>query len=271
MRVDKNGWAIVYDKAIREDGSLFFPEKLNHEFLDQQKKTQGSYIFIQQYQNEVLPEEMQILKKEWLAYYQSIPENVFTFAFIDPAVGKKDETTGEFKRSDYTALAVVDVDTEGCWYLRVARRAKLTVTQQVQLVFDVNEKFKPIILGIEDVAYQNALIQLVSERMVRENVMVPVKGIKRTQVSKQARIRALVPRFEWRRVLIAQGLFEFEREYLKFPRAQHDDILDAVASINEIYQQPPKLKEPNRVPRPSDKNYESYYIQKLQTKTGGRN
>jgi phage terminase large subunit-like protein len=267
VKLEKDGWAIVYDKAIRADGSLFFPERLSREFLESQLKTQGSYIFTNQYQNEIIPEGLQVFRREWLAYYKSLPDYKTTFAFIDPAVGKKDRDTGEFKKSDFTALAIVDVDIEGTWFLKVARRAKLTVTQQVKLVFDVNRLFKPTILGIEDVAYQNALIQLVDEKMRADGVMVPIKPVTRSAVSKQTRIKGLVPRFEWRRILLAQGLHEFEREYLKFPRAAHDDIMDAVASINEIYYPPHKTKEPQRDPTPNDPGYEKWYIGQIQRKS----
>ena len=263
MKLEKDGWAIVYDKAIRPDGSLFFPERLSRAFLESQHKTQGSYIFTNQYQNEIIPEGLQIFRREWLAYYKQLPDYKTTFAFIDPAVGKKDKNTGEFKKSDFTALSIVDVDVEGTWFLKVARRAKLTVTQQVQLVFDVNRLFKPTILGIEDVAYQNALIQLVEERMTKERIVLPVKPVTRGQMSKITRIKGLVPRFEWRRVLLAQGLHEFEREYLKFPRAAHDDIMDSVASINEIYYPPHKIRETQRDPNPADPGYEQWYIAQL--------
>lgn len=263
MKFEKNGWAVVYDKAIRPDGSLFFPERLNKAFLQSQLEIQGSYIFTNQYQNEIIPEGMQVFRKEWLAYYKQLPDYKTTFAFIDPAVGKKEKSTGEFKKSDFTALAIVDVDVEGSWFLKVARRAKLTVTQQVKLVFDVNRLFKPTILGIEDVAYQNALIQLVEEKMVKERTVLPIKAVPRGQMSKIMRIKGLVPRFEWRRILIAQGLHEFEREYLKFPRAAHDDIMDAVASINEIYYPPHKQKETSRDPNPADPGYEQWYIASL--------
>lgn len=263
MLFRKNGWAIVYDKAIRDDGTLFFPERLTTGFLDEQLKTLGSYIFTNQYQNEILPEGMQTFRKDWIRYYKALPDYKLTFAFIDPAIGQSE-------KSDFTALAIVDVDIEGTWFLKVARRARLTVTQQLKLVFDVHQHFQPTIIGVEDVAYQHALIQLIDEEMRRRGVVIPVKAVKRgPDRSKQMRIRALVPRFEWGRVLLAQGLHEFEAEYAKFPRAAHDDILDAVASIEDIYYAPAKPRSTPNVPTPSDPGYEAWYIEQLRRRNGG--
>lgn len=257
MRLEKNGWDIVYDKAIREDGSLFFPQRLTAEFLQEQRKTLGSYIFTNQYQNEILPDGMQVFKKEWLVPYKALPEYKTTFAFIDPAIGQGDQ-------HDYTALAVVDVDVEGTWYLKVAKRARLTVTQQLKLVYEVNNIFKPNVIGIESVAYQQALIQLIAEEISRTGKVIPVREIKRgPDKTKHMRISALVPRFEWRRLLVSTVLPEFEEEYLKFHRGRHDDVLDAVASIEDIYYPPPRPRREERDPSPQDPGYESWYIRKL--------
>jgi phage terminase large subunit-like protein len=262
MRLSHGDWEIVYDKAIRADGSLFFPERLTKEFLEEQRKTLGSYIFTNQYLNEIIPDGERTLKKEWLSYYKQLPEYKTTFAFIDPAISQEND-------SDFTALAVVDVDVEGKWFLKVARRAKLTVTQQLNLVFIVHQKFKPNIIGIEDVAYQRALVQLVDEEMRRRQTVIPVMPVKRgPDKTKNMRIEALVPRFEWNRILIAQGLYDFESEYLKFPRAAHKDILDALASIEDIYYAPPRIKEAQRDPAPNEPGYEKWYIEQLAKRKG---
>jgi hypothetical protein len=61
-------------------------------------------------------------------------------------------------------------------------------------------------------------------------------------------------------------MHEFEGEYLKFPRASHDDIMDALASINEIYFPPVEERKVTRAPNPIDKDYESHYIRNLGNK-----
>jgi hypothetical protein len=57
-------------------GRSFFPEKLSQEFLDNAKKTMGSYLFSNQYLNEIIPSELQTFRKEWLKYYTHIPKTI---------------------------------------------------------------------------------------------------------------------------------------------------------------------------------------------------
>ena len=47
-------WDYIIEKAIRDDGSLLFPQKLTHKFLEEAKRTMGSYLYANQYLNEVI-------------------------------------------------------------------------------------------------------------------------------------------------------------------------------------------------------------------------
>jgi predicted phage terminase large subunit-like protein len=210
--------------------------------------------------NEVVPADAQVFKKEWLKYYDTLPEGCISFAFIDPAIGQR-------AHNDYTAIVVVYVDYDGNYYLHLANRYRLTPSQIVNKVFEIKEVFKCEAIGIESVAYQEALIYLTSEEMGKRDKIVPLKDIRRSSVSKETRILALVPRFEWNKLYIRRGLTDFEDEYAHFPRASHDDIMDALATIEEIARKPEKKKDTLQQPHsPHDPSYEKYIIQQLEHK-----
>lgn len=258
-------WSIVYKRAINEDGSLFFPERLSAEFLNEQRAALGSYLYSNQYLNQVIPDDQKKFKPEWIKYYETLPKNTWTFAFIDPAIGQEDH-------HDYTALVVVSVTHESEWYIRFARRYRITPTQIIDLMFKVQEKFAPRCIGIETVAYQESLLYILDEQMKKKGVLLPVKGIKNRDQSKEARIEGvLVPRFEWGRIYLPQGLTDLEDEYFSFPRASHDDILDALASLEEIISYPPQQE--NKIEQPhsaADPRYELWYRQQLASEANRR-
>lgn len=258
--VDGLTWAVVYDKAIREDGSLLFPQRLSKQYLDGQRKIQGTYIFTNQYQNEIIPSDDQDFKKEWLKYFTDLPKYKTTFAFIDPAISLEDQAC-------YTAVCVIDVDEANTWYLKVAKRLRITATQTIELVFKLHEMFRCQAIGIETVAYQEALMHFLDTEMKRRRITLPVHGIKRSpDQSKMLRIRSLVPRFEWGRIMVKAGLTDFEDEYLKFPRGTFVDILDALSSLEELaYPPDPKQKDRQELPN-NHPDYEKQYIRKLYEK-----
>lgn len=253
-------WEVVYKKAYNNDGSLFFPEKLTHAFLERQKMEQGSYIFSNQYLNEIIPLEMQSFKKEWFHYYESIPKNHHNFCFIDPAISQT-------VHADFTGVVVVAVDEENRWYVRFAKRYKVTPTQLISLIFEIQKNFKCQAIGIEEVAFQKALLYFLSDEMKRRANFLPIKGIKPpTDKSKEMRILSLVPRFEWNRIFLNKGLNDLELELMMFPRAAHDDLIDSLQAIDMIAHPPPVEKMWEKPPAPNHPDYEKYYRYKMMTK-----
>lgn len=260
-----SSWSVVYEGAYLDDGSLFFPEKLSQEFLDMTRKAQGPYKFANQYLNQTIPDEDQDFKKHWLKYYTLIPDNTYTFIFVDPAISLEDG-------ADYTATVIIKVDDEQNWYVTHAIRQRITATETVKWIFKLCSEFKPLIVGIEDVAYQKALAHFLQEEMIRRKQPIPLRAIKRSVAtqggkrssnSKSMRIRSLIPRFEMGKIFLGQGLDDLVLEYSKFPRGAHDDLLDALSSFEEIIFYPDKPKEPTYVENPQDPRYEQFYIRNL--------
>lgn len=246
-------WSVIYEPAVREDGTLFFPERLTNEFLLSVRKSMGSYIFANQYQNEIIPEGEQTFKKAWLRYYLDFPELIHTFAFIDPAISEEET-------ADYTALVVVSTDAQQNWYVRHASRQRINPSQIIELAFKVHEKYNPMVIGIEDVAFQRALVHFGWEEMKRRTTYIPVQGVKRSPVkTKHMRIMSLVPRFEWGSLFLSQGMHDLELELSQFPRGAHDDVIDSLASIADIATYPEPLRRSNEAPSPHHPDYESWY------------
>lgn len=263
-KISHPDWDIVYESAYRPDGSLFFPDRLSEEFLASARRSMGSYVFANQFLNEILPDDQIMLKKDWIKYYDAIPEKVYTFAFIDPAISQE-------KSADFTALVVVSVDHLQNWYVRTAQRFKINPTQIVELCFRVAEQFKPQAIGIEDVAYQKALLYMVSEEMRRRGKIIPVTGVHPgTDKTKEMRILGLVPRFEWGHIFLARGLNNFELEYSQFPRGAHDDLLDALSMIEKIVYYPQEARKNGEKPNPNHPDYEKWYRAQLVKRSSGQ-
>lgn len=252
-----NKWSIIYETAIKGD-SYYFPERLNGEFLLEARKKMGSMLFANQYLNEVFPAEDAKFKKEWIKYWSSVPERHTNFAFIDPAISTEDG-------ADYTGIVVVSVTPETQWYIRVARRQRMNPTEIIHMIFDLYRTYKCAIIGIEDVAYQKALLYMMDEEMRRRKVFLPVRGInKGNKTSKEQHIMSLIPLFEWQRILLGPGMDDFEKELLQFPRSSHDDIIDACASLQQIIYYPQAEKENlDGITNPNDPRYESALIRRL--------
>lgn len=250
-------WDIVYKSAYNKDGSLLFPERLSKEFLESARRSMGPFLFANQYLNQAIPDDAKKFRREWLTYYPSLPDGCNAFAFIDPAIGQKDH-------HDYTGIVVVDAAVDKQWYFKYSARLRLTPTEICEKIFQLFKEFNLKGLGVETVAYQESILYILDEMMRQRDVILPVKGVTRKAISKNSRILGLVPRFEWGRISCRGGMVDFEDEYHTFPRGSHDDLLDALASIEEIIFYPEKeKKDETQQPPPHAPDYERWYIRQL--------
>lgn len=249
-------WSVVYQSCYNEDGSPWFPEKLPTSFLEVQKKSLGSYIFANQYENIIIPAEDMVFKPHWKKYYKEIPKDTNKFVFIDPAISLEDH-------ADYTAIVVIEVDVNGTWYVTAANRYRMTPTDIINKIFEIHETIKPRSIGIEEVAYQTALLYMFSEETKRRKSIPPVVGIKPgSETTKISRILSLVPRFEWCNIYLNKGLMDLESELDKFPRAKHDDLLDSLAYMEKLVIRPASRRIEKHV-HTSDAGYEAEFINRL--------
>lgn len=220
----------VFHRAAEDDaGNLLMPDILSREYLDEMKKTQGHWIYNCQYLNKVENSELSAFKSNHLVYYDKAPEGLVNFMTIDPAISLKD-------RSDFTGIIINGCDYDHNWYILEALKIKVEPDRLIEMFFELSKKYYPIMVcGLEKFALEKMLRVNLFREMEKRNFFVPIKDLETsTKISKEARIRALQPRFESGQILIKKEHTELAHEILNFPNVRHDDLLDALKSQLQI-------------------------------------
>ena len=168
-----------------------------------------------------------ILKRSWLTFFRDEemkltpaglpdPDHYRVYIGIDPAISLA-------ATADFTGAAVIAVERNGGMaYLFELIRERLDIDQQLELVNELHLKYGPLAIGIEDVAYQKALVQQAS-RLPSMPMILP----QRARGNKEERILAMSPVFQRGRMRIRNEYWDFIDEWSSFPNGKHDDTLDA--------------------------------------------
>jgi len=230
---ESDRFKVFIRKAIEDDGTLLMPERLTREFLDNIRKTQGSYHFSGQYLNNPVSDEAAVFKKEDFKHYKpediDIPLNIFMS--VDPAISVE-------QTADYSAIVVGGFDNNGNIYILDIFRGRVESKDLINQIFQMAEKWKPRMIGIEVTAFQQVLVYNLNDEMRARGIYLPVTGLKRdNSESKEMRIRGLQPKYQSHNIYHPQRhayLFDLEFELLRFPRGKTDDIIDAEADLLQI-------------------------------------
>lgn len=222
---------ITLRKATEDDGTLAFPQRLTREFLDNQLKLQGSYIFNAQYQNDPVPRDEAVLGN--IVYYRDedvIGKHLTKFMAVDPAISEKET-------ADYSAIVVVGVDQDQNWYVLVALQKRCQPKELIDTIIATYELHRPTKIALEQVAFQKSLTYYIAEEQKKRGVWLPIFEAK-ADTDKLRRILTLQPRFELGQVKIKKDMEDLEYQLRRFPRAKHDDLLDSLAFVEQIVYYP---------------------------------
>jgi predicted phage terminase large subunit-like protein len=228
-RADYN---VIIRRAIKEDGTAFFPQRLPLEELEKIKQKQGSAHFSNQYMNEPISADDATFKRENMVRreWEIVKDRPINwYMLVDPSF--------EGPYSDRAALVVCGMDYQRDIYVRHVLAKKMTYSQIIDNMFDLNNRYQPKVIGIKIVGAVKSLMYELNNEQKRRGVWLPVRELKDSKNSKEERIKGLAPFYEFGHAFHLKDcpqLLDLEDELLKFPVGQNDDIIDAYASLLEI-------------------------------------
>jgi predicted phage terminase large subunit-like protein len=233
--VIKRGTATPRIYAATKDGKVEGePVFLTREALAKKRSDMGPYVFGCQMLQNPTADATQGFKLEWVRYAAASPRGHNLVLLRDAASAKK-------KGSDYTSDWVIGLGPDRKVYVHDMVRDRLSLTERASLLMNLHRKWKPMAVGYEQYGMM-ADIEHIQDLMERENYRFDITPLGGT-MPKVDRIRRLIPWFEQGRIYLHPKLVKtnyegravdltkafVEEEYLPFPVAVHDDMLDSLA------------------------------------------
>jgi predicted phage terminase large subunit-like protein len=220
-----------------EDGESIYWDEETHR---KKRSDMGPFTYAAQILLNPAADSAQGFKREWLRYYTSIKkyDKMNNYILVDSASSKK-------KGSDYTAMIVVGLGSDGNYYILDMVRDRLNLAERLDRLFELHRKYKPKQVRFERYGMLSDL-DAIRGRQEQENYRFDVKEVA-GRISKVDRVRRLIPLFEQGKVWLPKSLHVtdwqhisvdlvralVEEEFLAFPSGVHDDMMDALSRICE--------------------------------------
>ena len=214
-------------------------EIITREQLEEKRKEMSPYIFSCQMLLSPIADDERRFNPNLFQYYdkQSIDKltkNVYIT--VDAATSKK-------KNSDYTAMAVMAVDSLDNVYLLDLVKDKLSLDERKKKLFSLVLKYKPLAVGYERYALMSDT-DYIRKCQEQENIRFPIVELG-GKLSKIERVDRFVPTFVNKKFYLPESLEyrdyegishdliqELKYEMINFPRG-HDDCIDAISRIKD--------------------------------------
>lgn len=238
-------------EEMDEGAEVLWPERFPYEFLRAKKREIGSFAFATEYQNHPAASENQIVRdsdivnfhgavitdrgqtETWLVDDSGMRVRLRDLALVitvDAAISEKDT-------ADYFVAMVVGAHQNGTRWVLDMRRDRLPIAGQVQTILDLYanwmERGNVVAIGVETVAYQKALKQLLDAAGRSIGLSLPTRELKPV-TDKIMRLSRWQPSFERKEVRIQKNVHaSLVEEITGFTRdgklrPSHDDTVDAL-------------------------------------------
>jgi len=212
-----------------EKGFPTYPKRFDTAVLEELKATLGTYLFSCLYMNKPIRSEDMVFQPEWFKFYETCPalERLSVFSTVDLA-GDPEDTKGD---PDYNVVMTTGKDKlTGRIYVLDYFRKQCNPGELIDAIFAHVNKWHPIKVGLESVAYQGTLSYWIRERMRKENNHFYVEGFTHGRRSKSNRILGLQPIFSNGSIYMRKYMSDLIAELQAFPLGAHDDLIDSLAS-----------------------------------------
>lgn len=154
-------------------------------------------------------------KKKDLIYYVT----------ADLAISERD-------RADYSVFLVGGMDSDGILYITNVIRERMDGLEIVETIFALERTYKPLAFGIEEMMISKALGPVIKKEMLERDIYPNIIGMSPYRSDKVTRARSIQARMRAGAVKFDTGADwwpVYENEMMSFPRAKHDDCVDATS------------------------------------------
>lgn len=254
------GWKTRKYKALQDDGTSLWEARFSADYLREIRDNPlhpdyvGSIVFAQELQNEPQDDQDRIIKLGWLKEYSYAEKwrameadddqkrqwkwlsTLERVAGVDPAISEK-------QTADNFSMYIMGFEKSSAFeYMLDLIHGKFPdINKQVELIVQAVLDWKIEALGIETVAYQKGLAQLVRKELARKAIysckLIEIK----TDKDKIRRARIHSSAFESGYVHLRRDHANYatiNKEIEEFPLGANDDAFDSLMLARETRQKP---------------------------------
>jgi hypothetical protein len=226
--VDDSGWEGLRFpiESIDQDGNAVptWPDRFPLEDIEKIKKDferLGLLLeFGREYMCEARSGETRVFTEEMMLVQPKIRKWEAVYAMFDPARTVNKDT------SDHSGMAVWS------WIgheLRVweASGHFWTPDKLIEAMFDINERYNPVAIGVEETGLNEWVMQPIRQEMIKRGDLLPIRPMKAPR-GKLDFIRSLQPFYAAGEVIMNQECPDLKNQLLNFPVGR-DDVPNALA------------------------------------------
>lgn len=223
------------DDEYRKKWESFFPKRFPIDMLRQMQTGENTRTaFSAQYQQEPTNKETQEFHEERFKYHWTealpTPSYLRVFTAVDPAFKQGQD-------NDQTSIITVWFTEDRAYILEITAGKFTADVMQDKILYHITKR-NPEKVGIEAFQAQSMIVTFLKSELQRRWLHANIEEIRQTG-DKLSKIRKLIVLYRSWLIYHTMDCEELEAQLKKFPRGKHDDIIDSLQMVYNLYELQP--------------------------------
>lgn len=217
----------------RLKGEVLHPKRFNPDGIEKIRKNMNNSTFECQYQQNPISKESQEFHTEWFKYIDrdQVPTGGRTFTTVDPAWTKQ-------SYSDYTSILTGKFIDDKLYILGYTAW-KFDPAEAIDEIVKHIKLYNPEKIGVEAIQAKWVLSVPLRNTCQTMGIYANIEEIAQ-KGDKESRIRKLIPLFRDWLIYFVRWIEDgqpvsMEKQLLTFPRGKHDDVIDSLQMVYDLY------------------------------------
>ena len=232
-------WRTLKFGCFDEAGNSRWEDRFPTETLRKSKaahiKRGDTLLWLREMEATVGDEETAYFKRDWIRYWDTLPEKMVVVLGVDPAPPPSEKQLAKgLQDKDFEVLSVWGYSKGRVYLLEFAASRGHDPEWTIATFFRLRRTWKPLKARIEGNAYQKTLKWILEEAMKQRHEYIEINAEAST-IPKHHRIRqAYAGIASVGNLYIPENATDFVEQFVAYPKAKHDDILDSGALALEL-------------------------------------
>ncbi|KAA0971085.1 phage terminase large subunit [Aureimonas fodinaquatilis] len=213
------------DPLGRKPGEYLWPEWFGREHWRQFEQNPRTWASL--FQQRPSPDNGDIFQREWVQYYDTLPQGCRFYGGSDYAVSDE---------GDFTVHVVLAIDRDGNLYIHDLWRGKGEPDKWIEPLLDLVELHNPLCWAEEAGQINKSIGPFLRRRMAERKVFFQRRQEAST-TDKVARARSFQGQMASGKVFFRRGTewqADLISELMVFPNGRHDDQVDAITKTTQM-------------------------------------
>ena len=239
----RDGLLSMYGRSMVEEDELIFPEENTWEFVEILRR--NPMVWAAQYANNPRKAGLTEFDPSHLKFYNVDGTDIIIFTGetrekfsmweLDRVI-MTDPSMGEHQKADSTGIIVAGIDKKNRIFVLETIKKRLRPPELIQMLFDLNTKWRPRTISIEEVAFSGIYRYWIEKEAKTLGININITPYKPgTKQTKVGRVRGLSTIASAGQLYVAEMMNELRSEWEMFPMNPGDiHLLDSLAQITAL-------------------------------------